>query len=252
MAALRAVSLTPPKSMDDRLSLYLNPTALIDCDHTAVREKAWSVAGPQPHDPVETAVGLYTAVRDGIWYDPYLPFYRPEHYRASRVLEQGRAFCIGKAGLLCALGRACGIPARLAFADVRNHLATRQLIEFMGTDVFVFHGVTEFFLGGKWVKATPAFNAKLCRRHGVAPLEFNGCEDSLFQSFNIQGEQFMEYVRERGSFHDVPVEEIVAAWRVSYGVERVNRWIEMFEASGGRPVRDFGSEDPLSSTPCAG
>ncbi|MCU0559915.1 MAG: transglutaminase-like domain-containing protein [Desulfobacterales bacterium] len=238
--------------MDDKLSRYLDPTAVIDCGHAAVEAKAREVAGRPPDDPVATAVRLYQAVRDGIWYDPYLPFYRAEHYRASRVLEQGRAFCIGKAGLLCALSRACGIPARLAFADVRNHLATRQLIEFMGSDVFVFHGVTEFFLEGRWVKATPAFNAALCRRHGVAPLDFNGREDSLFQSFNSQGRQFMEYVRERGSFDDIPVEQIVAAWREAYGVERVDRWIERFEASGGAPVRDFSSEDPLSSTPCAG
>ena len=238
--------------MDTTLSIYLRPTAVIDSDHPAVREKARDAAGSPPGGPVETAVRLYLAVRDGIWYDPYLPFYRPEHYRASRVLELGRAFCIGKAGLLCALGRACGIPSRLAFADVRNHLATRQLIEFMGSDVFVFHGVTEFFLEGRWVKATPAFNIQLCRRHGVAPLEFNGREDSLFQSFNLRGEPFMQYVRERGSYPDIPVEEIVAAWRESYGAKRVDRWIEMFEASGGRPVRDFGAEDPLSSTPCAG
>ncbi len=238
--------------MDSTVSIYLRPTAIIDSEHPAVREKARSVAGSPPADPIETAVRLYTAVRDGIWYDPYLPFYRPEHYRASRVLEQGRAFCIGKAGLLCALSRACGIPSRLIFADVRNHLATRQLIEFMGTDIFVFHGVTEFFLEGKWVKATPAFNTQLCRRHGVEPLEFNGREDSLFQSFNTHGRRFMEYVKERGSFHDIPVEEIVEAWRESYGIERVDQWIEMFEAAGGRPVRDFGAEDPLSPKPCAG
>ncbi|MFO7708487.1 MAG: transglutaminase-like domain-containing protein [Desulfobacterales bacterium] len=238
--------------MDANIAGYLSPTAIIDSDHPAVGEKARAVVGTLPGDPVETAVRLYTAVRDGIWYDPYLPFYRPEHYRASRVLEQGRAFCIGKAGLLCALGRACGIPSRLAFADVRNHLATRQLIEFMGTDIFVFHGVTEFFLEGKWVKATPAFNTHLCRRHGVEPLEFNGREDSVFQPFNRQGRRFMEYVRERGSRHDIPVDEIIAAWRESYGAERVDQWIELFEASGGTPVRNFGAEDPLSSTPCAG
>jgi transglutaminase-like putative cysteine protease len=238
--------------MEPNLSSYLRPTAIIDSDHPAVCEKAQAAAGRPPGGPVETAVRLYIAVRDGIWYDPYLPFYRPEHYRASRVLEQGRAFCIGKAGLLCALGRACGIPSRLAFADVRNHLATRQLIEFMGADFFVFHGVTEFFLGGKWVKATPAFNTHLCRRHSVEPLEFNGSEDSVFQSFNSRGRRFMEYVRERGSYSDIPVEEIVAAWRESYGAERVNQWIELFEAAGGRPVRDFGAEDPLSPAPCAG
>ena len=140
------------------------------------------------------------------------------------------------------MARAAGIPARLAFADVRNHLATRQLIEFMGTDLFVFHGVTELYLDGRWVKTTPAFNIELCRRHGVEPLEFNGREDSLFQPFDAAGRRFMEYVNERGSFHDIPVEEIVKAWLAFYGAERVSRWVELYESSAGRPVRDFGTE----------
>jgi transglutaminase-like putative cysteine protease len=234
--------------MDSIPACYLQPTAIIDSDHPRVMQKAREVAGRMPGGPVETAVRLYYAVRDGIWYDPYLPFYRPEHYRASRVLEKGRAFCIGKAGLLCALARAGNIPARLAFADVRNHLATRQLIEFMGTDLFVFHGVTELYLDGRWVKATPAFNIELCRRHGVEPLEFNGREDSLFQPFNATGRRFMEYVNERGSFHDIPVDEIVEAWQAFYGAERVRRWAELYDASGGRPVRDFGTEDVVGDT----
>jgi transglutaminase-like putative cysteine protease len=234
--------------MDSLPACYLQPTVIIDSDHPRVMQKAREVAGRKPGDPVETAVRLYYAVRDGIWYDPYLPFYRPEHYRASRVLETGRAFCIGKAGLLCALARASGIPARLAFADVRNHLATRQLIDFMGTDLFVFHGVTEFYLNGRWIKATPAFNVELCRRHGVEPLEFNGREDSLFQPINAAGRRFMEYVNEHGSFHDIPVEEILKAWQASYSAERVRRWVELYEASAGRPVRDFGTEDVAGDT----
>ena len=229
--------------MDSTVSIYLRPTAIIDSEHPAVREMARSVAGSPPADPIETAVRLYTAVRDGIWYDPYLPFYRPEHYRASRVLEQGRAFCIGKAGLLCALGRAAGIPARVGFADVRNHLATRQLIEFMGSDVFVFHGYTEFYLEGRWVKATPAFNIELCRKHRVAPLEFNGREDSVFHPFNQDNRLFMEYVKDHGTFADIPVGRIVSACEQTYGTQRVRQWIQEYEAAAGKSSRDFERED---------
>ena len=117
-----------------------------------------------PQNAVEKAVLLYYAVRDGIRYDPYYPFYLPVHYRASVVLKGRRGFCVPKVSLLCAAGRACGIPSRAGFATVRNHLATPQLLEFMGSDLFVFHGFTEFFLEGKWVKATPAFNRELCKR----------------------------------------------------------------------------------------
>jgi transglutaminase-like putative cysteine protease len=229
--------------MPETLNAYLAPTEIIDSGHPRVVDFARSATRDVPADPRARAVKLYYAVRDGIWYDPYLGFYRPEHFRASRVLEKGRAFCVGKAALLCALGRACGIPARIGFADVRNHLATRQMIEFMGTDVFVFHGYTEFHLEGRWVKATPAFNRELCRKHRVAPLEFDGREDSVFHAYSEDRRLFMEYVRDHGSFADVPVAEIVAGWRQAYGAERVQGWIDALETAGGASGRNFDDEE---------
>jgi transglutaminase-like putative cysteine protease len=226
---------------------YLSPTAIIDSDHPAVRAHAHRALPATADNARAKAVRLYYAVRDGIWYDPYQPFHRPEHYRASRVLNVGRAFCVGKASLLCALGRACGIPSRVGFADVRNHLTTRQLRNFMGTDLFVFHGYTEFWLEGRWVKATPAFNIELCRRHRVKPLEFTGCEDSLFHPFNERHQRFMEYVREHGAFDDVPVERIVAAWQEAYGEERVRGWIRAHETAESRPGRRFEAEDVMDA-----
>ena len=86
----------------------------------------------------------------------------------------------------------------------------------MGTDEFVFHGYTELFLGGSWVKATPAFNLTLCDRFGVLPLEFDGLEDSLFHPFDAAGRRHMEYIRQRGSFDDVPFDEIVSVFKKSY------------------------------------
>jgi transglutaminase-like putative cysteine protease len=195
------------------------------------------------HEPIERAVKLYYAVRDGIRYDPYFPFYLPEHYRASTILKIGRGYCVCKASLLCALGRACNIPTRIGFADVRNHLATKQLIEFVGSDIFVYHGFCELYLEGRWVKATPAFNAELCERHKVAPLEFNGREDSIFHPYNLEKKQFMEYIADRGTYADIPVEIIVAGWEEAYGKERVREWIAQFEKSGGKPTRRFDQED---------
>jgi transglutaminase-like putative cysteine protease len=232
-------------STADGVNTYLSPTAIIDSDHPVVRAFAERTLRATEDSARARAVRLYYAVRDGIWYDPYQPFHRPEHYRASRVLQVGRAFCVGKAALLCALGRACGIPSRVGFADVRNHLTTRQLRDFMGSDLFVFHGYTEFRLDGKWVKATPAFNIELCRRHRVAPLEFDGFGDSLFQPYNEASQRFMEYVREHGGFQDIPVERLVAAWEEAYGQDRVQGWIRGFEASGGRAGKRFEREDVL-------
>jgi transglutaminase-like putative cysteine protease len=228
-------------SLDDR---YLVPTSIIDSNHRSIIEwAAHSVGGIK--NSIDRAVGLYYAVRDGILYDPYYPFYLPEHYRASNVLKSGRGYCVCKASLLCALGRACKIPCRLGFADVRNHLATRQLIEYLGSDLFVYHGFVEFYLEGKWVKATPAFNKELCERHRVAPLEFNGREDSIFQPYNLEKKQFMEYVTDHGTFTDVPVDTIVEAWKKAYGEERFAAWIRGFEASGEMSGRDFRAEEIL-------
>jgi transglutaminase-like putative cysteine protease len=229
--------------MIDSEEKYLLPTDMLNFNHPSVKEFTERALESSASDnAVSHAVALYYAVRDGIWYDPYCPFYLPEHYRASFIIETGRGYCVCKAALLCAVARASGIPARLGFADVRNHLATRQLIEFLGSDLFVFHGFTELYLNGKWVIATPAFNIELCRRHQVPPLEFNGQEDSIFQAFNSRKKKFMEYVRYHGSYADVPVDAIVTAWKKTYGEKRVLKWIQEYEKSK-RGDRDFYQED---------
>lgn len=221
---------------------YLSPTDILNSTHEDIVAYAERVVGDAAN-PVDKAVKLYYAVRDDIWYDPYSPFYLPKHYVASNVLKRGRGYCVGKAALLCALGRTCGIPSRVGFATVRNHLATRQLTEFMGSDLFVYHGFTEFWLEGQWVKATPAFNSALCRLHKVRPLEFNGREDSVFHEYNNENRRFMEYVDDHGSYADIPVDTIVAAWKSAYGEDRVGKWIREIEASGGKTARKFEKED---------
>jgi transglutaminase-like putative cysteine protease len=221
---------------------YLSPTNMLDSDHASVVRFAHETANGSD-EPISQAVKLYYAVRDRIWYDPYSPFYRPEHYRASAVIEAGRGYCVQKAALLAALARSLGIPSRLTFATVRNHLATRQLLEFLGSDVFVFHGVVELYLEGKWVKATPAFNRELCERHHTEPLEFDGREDSIFQPYTLDHRKFMEYTAFLGTYDDVPVEEIVQAWEQAYGRERVQSWVAMHEASGSLRPRRFEDEE---------
>jgi transglutaminase-like putative cysteine protease len=231
--------------MNPDLRPYLEPTAIIDSDNQTIIDYTMNAIKDAGEDPIKKAVKIYYAVRDPIWYNPYLPFYRPEHYRASNVLKNGRAFCVGKASLLCALGRACEIPSRVGFADVRNHLATKQLLEFLGSDLFAYHGFVEFYLDNKWVKATPAFNLELCKRHKVIPLEFNGREDSIFHPYNTEQKQFMEYVDFHGTYADIPVDEIVKGWEKAYGKDRTEQWISAFEKSDGTSERDFESEEVI-------
>lgn len=233
--------------MNPENKLYLSATSIIDSDSKSIIDYAQTITESVDKDPISKAICLYYAVRDGIWYDPYTPFYRPEHYRSSVVLKRGRAFCIGKASLLCALGRACGIPSRVGFADVHNHLATKQLIEYLGSDIFTYHGFVEFFLDGKWVKATPAFNKELCRKAKVTPLEFNGREDSIFQPYNEEKKLFMQYIKDHGTYADIPVDQIVDAWKAVYGQERVKQWIANFEKRGEKFDHSFISEDFIES-----
>ena len=208
---------------------YLLPTAIIDSDHKKIIEFANDTVRGAGNDPVEMAVKLYYAVRDDIWYDPYSPFYLPEHYRASNVLKTKRGFCVNKASLLCALGRACGIPSRIGLATVRNHLATEKLIKYIGSDLFVCHGFIEFYLEDKWVKATPTFNKELCHKHNVVPLEFDGRQDSIFHAYNMEKKQFMEYLEFHGIYTDIPVNAILKAWKKAYGKDRVHKWIDNLE-----------------------
>ena len=167
-------------------------------------------------DDVSLAVKLYYAVRDEILYDPYYAGDERRYFRGSDCLRAKRGFCIPKAALLAAAARSIGILARVAYADVRNHLSTKKLLELMGGDLFILHSFTELYLEGRWVKATPAFNLSLCQRFGVHPLEFDGRHDSLFHEFDCEGRRHMEYVRERGHYPDVPYEAIINDFKKMY------------------------------------
>ena len=186
----------------------LAPTALIDSDHPAV--VAFADRHGRAGDERRRAVALYYAVRDGFRYDPYRIDLSPAGMKASAVLANGYGWCVPKAALLAAACRAAAIPARVGFADVRNHLATERMRRLMQTDVFYWHGYAEILLENRWVKATPAFNLELCDRFGLLPLEFDGRTDSLYHPFDRQGHRHMEYVAQRGSFDDVPLDRMVA------------------------------------------
>ena len=188
---------------------YSEGMTFVDADHpdvVAFAARATAGAGSDR----EKAVALFYAVRDGIRYDPYALSADPQTYRASAVLRAGAAYCIPKAVLLCAAARAAGLTARLGFADVRNHLNSEKLRERMGgSDLFIWHGYVEFLLDGHWVKVTPAFNIELCERFGVLPLDFDGEHDALFHPYTADGRAHMEYVRERGTFDELPFDEIM-------------------------------------------
>jgi len=197
---------------DSKLDIFLRPSATMDFNSVAVKDFVTKNSRADSGD-VERAVSLYFAVRDQVRYDPYTISHDLGDYSASHILETGRGWCVTKAILYAACCRAVGIPARLGYADVRNHLSTANLRRLMGTDIFYWHGYTDVYLNRTWVKATPAFNIELCERFRLKPLDFNGLEDSIYHPFDLDGRKHMEYLKYYGEFADLPFDQMIGDFK---------------------------------------
>lgn len=197
----------------------LMPTDLLDADHPDITEFARAVTA-SCGDDARRAAALFAAIRDRIWYDPHEVSREPADHKASSVLAGRQRWCVPKAVLLSTACRAVGIPARLGFADVRNHLQSAVLRERMGTDIFYWHGYSVLWIDGQWRKASPAFNRELCERFGTEPLDFDGHRDAMLHAHAGDGSRYMEYLRYRGVYDDLPLDEIFASFGELYGTAR--------------------------------
>ena len=194
---------------------YLQPGFCVNSDAEEIISLANSLTDASKSQR-ENAVSLYYFVRDSICYNPYTLGNSQEDWKATRTLETAESWCVPKAVLLAALCRAIGIPARLGYADVVNHLSTARLRESMKTDIFYYHGYCSVYLNERWVKSTPAFNLSLCEKFGLKPLEWDGNKDSLYHEFDEAGNRHMEYVLDRGEYADVPYDDIIAVFKQHY------------------------------------
>jgi len=205
---------TDLRSTTDDPDAFLGSTFFLDADDPSVRDFATEKAGDGSE--LDRAVRLFYAVRDGIRYDPYAAILVRDYFRASHTLRTGRGFCVQKGVLLAAALRSIGIPARPGYADVTNHLASPRLLELIGSNLFVWHSYVEVWLEEKWVKCTPVFNVELCQKFNTLPLEWDGRQDSLFHPFDGAGNQHMEYVRDYGTYSDLPFEAVEAGCKKEY------------------------------------
>jgi transglutaminase-like putative cysteine protease len=114
-------------------------------------------------------------------------------------------------------------------------MTTKRLSELMGSDTFYYHGYTEVWLDGHWVKATPAFNKELTEKFGLKPLDWDAATDSIYHPYDLSGRRHMEYLAYRGVFADIPFDEIRDAFRHYY--PRMTREQEQIPLGG-----DFGAE----------
>ncbi|MCP4413338.1 MAG: transglutaminase domain-containing protein [Gammaproteobacteria bacterium] len=198
------------------MNKYLKETYFFDYTNPEIKAFADKVVPEKNLGDVEVAVRLYYAVRDGTHYNPYIFSLVPETLTASYCLKSSQSYCIPKSGLLVALARYKGIPARLGLADVKNHISSQKLIEYLKNDIFVMHGYAELYLDGHWVKATPVFDARLCEKIEVETLEFDGRKNALFQQYNLAGKRAMEYVSDYGCFDDIPIDFISNSAKKAY------------------------------------
>jgi transglutaminase-like putative cysteine protease len=205
------------------LSKYLNPTPTMDCDNPAIQAQAEQITSGLS-DPSMRAKALFYFVRDDIRYNIYSPFHLLEHYRASWVLERKEGYCVQKAVLLSALARAADIPARLGFADLKNHRMPDKLLNERGTNHIVYHSYSVLYVNGKWLKATPAFDRTMCQRQRLSTVEFDALHDAMFPPEDLDGNPFIEYTQDRGFFDDVPLDDVLKARTELYGVERIELW----------------------------
>jgi transglutaminase-like putative cysteine protease len=199
---------------------YLQNTYFIDSDSADIKNFVQERIDKNDSQK-EKAIKLYYAVRDEIRYDPYNIDLSKEALKASSILKKKYGYCVAKSILLAAVFRNSGLPSRLGFANVKNHLNSKRLREVMQSDEFIFHGYTEVFLNQKWVKCTPAFNKSLCEKAGILTLEFDGENDSIFHPFNKEGNSHMEYLKDHGAFADLPYDIMIEAYDNGYPHLRV-------------------------------
>ncbi|MGH1387099.1 transglutaminase-like domain-containing protein [Kordia sp.] len=183
---------------------YLTTTYYFDFEDTSIQKLIASCKDNSISNK-EKAIAVYNKVRDDWKYDPYSISLSKENFRASVIAQKTSGNCVEKSILLIACLRALEIPARLHLGKVKNHIAVERLTEKFGSNELTPHGMVNVFLNEKWLKLSPAFNASLCRKFNVTPLEFDGENDSFLQQYNDNGSLFMEYTADYGHFEDVPL-----------------------------------------------
>lgn len=194
--------------MAETIQIYLQPTEIIDSNHPEIIQKAEELSDSLVTD-VEKSIAIFYFVRDQIKYNPFMPRYLPEHFKASATIARKEGFCVQKAVLLTALLRAADIPARLRFATIRNHLLPGKLASLLRGNELPDHGFAELYINGRWVKANASFDLATCRDF-IVPVEFDGEHDALFNTNTRDGRLHIEYVMFRDSYNNnVPVEKIV-------------------------------------------
>jgi len=164
---------------------------LLDFPHDDVQTFVSTVLDNKSFNERETAVKLYYAVRDKIAYEVFDTDISEKGLRASQIAKDRRGFCLHKALLYAAACRSQGLACRLVASSVTNHVATQELQNLVGGDVFL-HWYNEVNVSGIWLQVSPVFNKLLCKLYRIEPLEFDGYSNAIHQPF--KGGLVMNYL----------------------------------------------------------
>ena len=166
---------------NQELADYLKPTEFIDSDNPDIVSKAEELTDGCADDK-EKLGNIYYFVRD-FPYDILDSFrYLAEGKRqASDVLNNGKAFCMGKASMFAALCRASGIPSRIGFQQLHcpdKPFMNEEVAKIWGDRKLPWHSLGEAYLGGKWLKLDATIDKEFAARKGrVYSQEFDGVHD---------------------------------------------------------------------------
>ncbi len=87
----------------------------------------------------------------------------------------------------------------------------------LGTNIFYYHGYSELYIDQNWIKATPVFDKITAFKAGFLPLvEFDGINDGILSKYDPDGNLFIEYVKDRGVFAELPYDEMDRDIRKKY------------------------------------
>ena len=212
------------------MAMFMRPTFTIESEQETIVNCARNVTSDCRTES-EKIKRLFYFVRDSIRYNIFMISVFEEDFKASRVLEWGKGYCVQKAVLLCALARAVGVPSRLVLARIRNHRVPPALRARLGRNEFPGHGYNQFYIDDRWVSAAATFDAALCARIGVPVVEFDGYKDATLPAKGLDGEPYIEYLEQYGYFADLPLDFITERTSKIWGWEK-RSWLRPGDDTG--------------------
>jgi transglutaminase-like putative cysteine protease len=163
----------------------------------------------------ERAARLFDHVRNDVRYE-FMAKFTPDDYLASRILEANQGFCVQKAVLLAALGRAAEIPTAIVLCDMRDHALPEKVIRAIGTNVMYHHGLNAFHIDGAWLTVDASLDPKFLDKKRYPHTAFHGTADALLAATTTDGARAAEYVTFHGRYADLPFEQTTAAFTAGY------------------------------------